>query len=169
MKLNWTCLRMSHVKPWDLKATLMAGFPSNCKTLHLLLCAAKMCSWVKKKVLNGGEPERNGWSHCLLLMFFLQSWSCPMGYDSNWTIVPLLAKSETRSRTPGLSDTASWKMEFQLLEIKSPQQQMEVETNEKRKRKMVGGGKKTKNSRKTEAAGSQSGSYTVNKISLQGA
>lgn len=60
-------------------------------------------------------------------------------------------------------------MEFQLLEIKSPQQQMKVEKNEKRNRKMVGGKKPKKNSLKTEAAGGQSGSYTVNKISLQGA
>lgn len=51
---------------------------------------------------------------------------------------------------------------------------MEVEKNEKRERERVknsrGAGEKTRKHRsKTEVAGSQSGSYTVNKISPQGA
>lgn len=116
---------------------------------------------LRKKILNGGEPERNGWSRHLLLRFFLHSWSPLMGYDSNWTIVPLLAKSETRSRTPGLSDTASWKMEFQLLEIKSPQQQMEVETNEKRNRKMVEGGRRKKTEEQSEDRGGRQSKWQL--------
>lgn len=65
-------------------------------------------------------------------------------------------------------------MELGLLEIKSPQQQMEVGENGRRGRLrkgvswgMVGG--EGGHRKETEVAGSQSGSCTVNKISPQGA
>ena len=64
-------------------------------------------------------------------------------------------------------------MEFQLLEIKTPQQQqMEVvknETRESESGKEIVEKKSRMHRSKTEVAGSQSGSYTVNKISPQGA
>lgn len=64
-------------------------------------------------------------------------------------------------------------MEFKLLEIKTPQQQqMEVvknETRESERGKEIVYKKRRKHRSKTEVAGSQSGSCTVNKISPQGA
>lgn len=118
--------------------------------LHLLLRAVEMCSWMGKYLLNGGESERNGWSRTPITYVSLDSGPHLMGYASNWTIVPLNAKSETRSWTPGLSELASWaeRWNFSCLRLKAhcsrwkwKRMRRERESGGRARRKIVDGGK----------------------------
>lgn len=90
------------------RSEMCADRPISIKNLHLLLwrCVA---GWKSTSLMAARLWETAAALSCYLRFFFLHSRSRLMGCACYWTILPLDAKLETRSWTPGLSD---WRAEL---------------------------------------------------------
>lgn len=153
---------------------------ANNLTISVRLNQISTCCYMLQRCVVGGgntffmvvSPKEMARAVCYYLCFSPLSVS-PNGIclKLNNSSIKHQVRNKKLNTEPFETGKPSWKMEFQLLEIKSPQQPdgSGKEWEEKEEKNSRRRGKTRKHRSKTEVAGSQSGSYTVNKISPQGA